>query len=155
MESERRCLREILAGEPSRRRALELILGGALGAVALKGAFSSAHATARQEKPQAAPGEPVGKVEELPQDGGVRVSHRGRPILLVNVEGEVRAFLAICTHEGCVVGWSDALKLIQCPCHDGRYDREGQVVSGPPPSPLLRLEVAVRDGTIYLVEKKG
>ena len=34
-----------------------------------------------------------------------------------------------------------------CPCHGGVYDREGKVVSGPPPGPLRRVNVRVNAQT--------
>ncbi|MBI4538043.1 MAG: Rieske (2Fe-2S) protein [Gemmatimonadetes bacterium] len=148
---------ELLSGEPSRRRALELIVVGALGALSLEGAVAApapGSALPAQEKPQE-PGEPMGKLEDLAPGSAKRASYKGRPVLLLNVEGAVRAFLPICTHEGCTVDWNGDLKLLQCPCHDGRFDIDGKVVSGPPPAPLLRFDVTVRDGTIYIVEKKG
>lgn len=41
-----------------------------------------------------------------------------------------------CTHLGCTVNWrEDALAFI-CPCHDGKFNSDGKVLSGPPPRPL-------------------
>jgi cytochrome b6-f complex iron-sulfur subunit len=95
----------------------------------------------------------VGRLEELPP-GTVRAAiYRSTPIVLLNIEGEVRIFSAICTHEGCTVGWSPGMGILQCPCHDGRFAVDGSVIEGPPPAPLLRLESRVRDGIIYVVEE--
>jgi cytochrome b6-f complex iron-sulfur subunit len=49
---------------------------------------------------------------------------------------ELLAFSAICTHEGCTVTYQPGESVIWCPCHDGRFDLNGRVLSGPPPRPL-------------------
>jgi len=65
-------------------------------------------------------------------------------------EDEVIAVSAGCTHLGCIVTWDEENKIFKCPCHDGRYDAEGKVISGPPPSPLQRHKTKVEDGRILL-----
>lgn len=54
-------------------------------------------------------------------------------------------FSPYCTHVGCPVTWSAGAEMFMCPCHGGTFDREGGVAAGPPPRPLERLEVRVRD----------
>ncbi len=65
-------------------------------------------------------------------------------------EGEVIAISAGCTHLGCIVTWDENQRIFKCPCHDGRYDEEGRVISGPPPAPLKRHETKIEDGKIFL-----
>lgn len=65
-------------------------------------------------------------------------------------ETEVIAISADCTHLGCIVTWDEDQKLFKCPCHDGRYDSEGRVISGPPPAPLKRHKTKIEDGKILL-----
>ena len=71
-------------------------------------------------------------------------------MIVVNVSGTVRAFRAVCTHEGCPLGWNAQQHLIRCPCHGGAYDTSGRVVSGPPPAPLTELRAVVEHGSIYI-----
>jgi menaquinol-cytochrome c reductase iron-sulfur subunit len=52
-----------------------------------------------------------------------------------------------CAHLGCPVRYIQASQKFLCPCHGGVYDREGRVVSGPPPRPLERLNVRVNPKT--------
>lgn len=63
---------------------------------------------------------------------------------------EVIAISAGCSHLGCIVTWDEDQKIFKCPCHDGRYDSEGRVISGPPPAPLKRHQVKIEDGKILL-----
>jgi len=44
----------------------------------------------------------------------------------------------ICTHLGCRVRWVADRQQFFCPCHNGVFDKDGDVVSGPPPRPLDR-----------------
>ena len=69
-------------------------------------------------------------------------------ILLKTEGGELRAFIAVCTHADCNVGYRPDVKRFFCACHDGWYEADGTNVPGtPPPQPLRRLDVSVqRDG---------
>ena len=71
-----------------------------------------------------------------------------------------RDFIAmsnICTHLGCRVRWIADQGIFLSPCHFGVFDREGRVISGPPPRPLDRYEVKIEKdqlfiGQLYMVE---
>jgi cytochrome b6-f complex iron-sulfur subunit len=55
----------------------------------------------------------------------------------------VEARLLLCTHFGCPVTWDETRERYTCPCHGGQFSAEGDVVAGPPLSPLLHVPVAV------------
>ena len=55
-----------------------------------------------------------------------------------------------CTHLGCPVRWLQDAELFLCPCHGGVYDFDGNVAGGPPPKPLFRYDVRIRDGRVEL-----
>ena len=94
---------------------------------------------------------PAASRDQIPRNGGMVVSLPVGHVALVDADGELRAFSAVCTHLGCIVKWQpDGGHVWYCPCHKGTYDREGRVVSGPPPRPLQRYGVAVRDGKVYV-----
>jgi Rieske Fe-S protein len=60
------------------------------------------------------------------------------------------ALSPVCTHLGCLVNWDYNKKEFICPCHGGKYDMEGKVRGGPPPAPLNRLPLEVRDEKVYI-----
>ena len=65
-------------------------------------------------------------------------------------EGEPLAFLATCSHMGCQVSWESAEESFRCPCHEGRFDAQGAVMSGPPPQGLRSVEASVEDGQVLV-----
>lgn len=74
------------------------------------------------------------------------------PAILIRLGNrEVVAFSQKCTHLGCVVYFEPDERRFHCPCHEGNFDdRTGTVISGPPPRPLGRIDVEIReDGMIW------
>lgn len=65
-----------------------------------------------------------------------------------NGDEDFIAFSVDCTHLGCPVRWLADAELFLCPCHGGVYYQDGKVASGPPPKPLPRYPVRVRDGQV-------
>jgi cytochrome b6-f complex iron-sulfur subunit len=74
----------------------------------------------------------------------------GDATVVISYKGELRAFSAICTHLGCIVQWMKDEGIFLCPCHGGKFDPNGNVISGPPPKPLLKYGVKVEDNKIEL-----
>jgi len=64
--------------------------------------------------------------------------------------GDIYVLSNVCTHLACRVSWKADGQDYVCPCHDGHFDIEGLVISGPPPKPLIRLETKVEDNTLYV-----
>jgi menaquinol-cytochrome c reductase iron-sulfur subunit len=65
-----------------------------------------------------------------------------------------RDFIAmsnICTHLGCRVRWIADQEEFFCPCHNGVFDKQGKVVSGPPPRPLDRYDVKIEDDQVLVL----
>ncbi len=73
------------------------------------------------------------------------------PAILLRLDDrEVVAFSQKCTHLGCVVFFEAEEERWHCPCHEGNFEaRTGSVISGPPPRALGRIEVEIRDDTIW------
>lgn len=57
----------------------------------------------------------------------------------------------VCTHLGCRVRWVEDQNQFFCPCHNAVFDKQGQVVAGPPPKPLNRYEVKVEDDQLFVL----
>ncbi len=57
----------------------------------------------------------------------------------------------VCTHLGCRVRWVDDEGKFFCPCHNGVFDRQGNVLSGPPPRPLDRYDVQVQGDELQIL----
>lgn len=63
----------------------------------------------------------------------------------------VQVLSNICTHLACQVNWDSVDQEYKCPCHDGYYDIDGFVISGPPPRPLDELKAKIEDGNLYVI----
>ncbi len=65
-----------------------------------------------------------------------------------------RDFIAmsnICTHLGCRVRWITEQEQFFCPCHNAIFDKDGAVLTGPPPAPLDRYEIKVEDDQLFIL----
>jgi Rieske Fe-S protein len=94
----------------------------------------------------------VGKADAIALGHSKVVALSGKPVIVLNSPQGLKAFSAVCTHLGCIVGY-DASKSsdIVSPCHDGHFNAvNGTVVSGPPPAPLKEYRVAVEKDQIYV-----
>ena len=142
-----------------RRSALAKLVTGGVGLItaALAGlvglvAAPVARSTTRRWRRAASifdlpPDQPVVTVlAERQTDGWYESRHE--TVVYIDREGDgYRALSATCSHLGCRVRWDPAATQFRCPCHGGVFDREGRVVSGPPPGPLTRLTVRVNPQT--------
>jgi Rieske Fe-S protein len=57
----------------------------------------------------------------------------------------------VCTHLGCRVRWIAEQGQFYCPCHNGVFDKDGNVLAGPPPRPLDRYEINVVDDQLLVL----
>ncbi|MBE1876475.1 Rieske (2Fe-2S) protein [Myceligenerans pegani] len=80
---------------------------------------------------------------DVPVGGAVSATIDGQEVLVTQpVEGEIHAFSAICTHQGCTVAPGDG--ELACPCHGSRYAlTDAAVLAGPAPEPLPEIAVVV------------
>ena len=82
-------------------------------------------------------------------DGPSEVVDR-KVVYLVKSGGAIRALDSTCTHLGCRTRFNPESRLIECPCHGGVYDVDGNVVSGPPPAPLRALTTRIDSGRVMV-----
>lgn len=67
----------------------------------------------------------------------------------------VVAYSAICPHAGCEVnGWIDEQKILECPCHNSRYNpREGAaIIEGPTTRGLAALPLKIVDDKLVVAK---
>src|SRR4029077_15596077 len=55
-------------------------------------------------------------------------------IVMCTAPNTYHALSQACTHAGCTVQYNANKMEVICPCHQGTFDLNGNVVSGPPPS---------------------
>ena len=71
-------------------------------------------------------------------------------VYVLRTGDQVKAFSNRCTHLSCRVTWKEDLKQFVCPCHDGRFDIDGNVRAGPPPKPLETFETKIEDDKLSI-----
>ena len=142
------CPRQVL----SRRAFLQCLLKG--GFLALLGA--AFYPIVRYLYPPAGSESSVSsvmaaKVGDLAANAAKIFRFGNRPGILINTpQGELKAFSAVCTHLNCTVQYDRESSIIWCACHNGKFDLNGQVISGPPPRPLEPYQVNVRGEEIVV-----
>ena len=140
----------------NRRRFINLFLGGSFFATiaaflypVIRYVLPPKQAEAVQKKVAAA------KVGDLAPNAAKIFKFGSSPAILINTqEGNLLAFSAVCTHLTCTVTYETDTGTLYCPCHNGRFDMAGNVISGPPPRPLEAYDVEVVGQDIF-VSKKG
>ena len=116
---------------------------GAMAASFLKAPSSETRAGERQVN--------GGKLSSLPVGEARMVRHAEEPMFIVRLaETEILAVSAICTHMRCVLKWRRDDSTFQCPCHDGAFDKAGNVLSGPPKKPLKQYPAEIRADEIVV-----
>lgn len=102
-------------------------------------------------------GTPLGKLSDLKIHQGYQFQDpsTGDPAVIIRLSNsQVVAYDAVCTHQGCTVGYDSASGLLFCPCHGATFDptHNGEAVGGPTNTPLtnLPLKIDSATGTIIL-----
>jgi Rieske Fe-S protein len=124
--------------DDGRRSLVQWMLGGGFSASILSFFYPVIRFLKPPPTQEAAVNEvPAGKVNDLKPNTAKIVKFGTRPVLLMRVnDTEWKAYSAVCTHLNCTVQFDEAKRQIWCACHNGVYDLNGHVVSGPPPQPL-------------------
>lgn len=124
------------------RRAV-LIGGAAVAGVGVLAACSTSDGgSGSQATPL--PGGGLVALSDVPVGGAVsaKTADGAEIVVAQPTAGEVVAFSAVCTHQGCIVA-PDGAELA-CPCHGSRFEAvTGAVVDGPASEPLPAVQVRV------------
>jgi Rieske Fe-S protein len=73
-------------------------------------------------------------------------------ILIRTNDGQYHAYEQKCTHLTCPVYFAKDRNRLECPCHEGGFDvKTGNVLYGPPPRPLDRIDLEVRGAEVWAV----
>lgn len=96
---------------------------------------------------------PIGSITSVtlhyPRKQAFHVETKEVPVLVRrDSERDFVCFSSSCPHLGCAVSWDELSRRFKCACHGGAFDRDGNVIAGPPPSPLPRLPWKLEDGTL-------
>ena len=106
---------------------------------------------------------PVGKLETYPigvptQFSFTRTKVNGwektvdsySVFVLRGQDNSVKVLSGICTHLGCRLSYYKDSNQFICPCHDGHFSADGQVLSGPPPRPMDQYETKNDNGNLSI-----
>lgn len=94
-------------------------------------------------------GTALAKTSEIPKGGG-KIFKAEKVVVTQPQDGEIKAFSAICTHAGCVVGEVSG-GTINCMCHGSKFDiNDGSVKKGPATKALAPAKVDVKGGSVTL-----
>lgn len=86
--------------------------------------------------------ESIDSLKELEANSGAIVKYNGEKLAVYkDAEGKVTALNPVCTHAKCIVCFNDAEKSWDCPCHGGRFDVNGRVLTGPPRANLQKVQI--------------
>lgn len=78
-----------------------------------------------------------------------------RKVWIIREEKGVYVLIAVCTHLSCQPLWLEKEQIFNCPCHGGRFYKNGVNFAGPPPKPLERVHVSLSDDGRLLVDKSN
>jgi len=86
--------------------------------------------------------EDLESLNELETESGIVVSYEDQKLAIYkDAGGKVTALNPVCTHAGCIVNFNAAEKSWDCPCHGGRFDLDGKVLTGPPRKDLQKVKL--------------
>lgn len=137
------------------RRTVNTLLGGGLLASLVAFLYPVLRFLRPPSIPEAQVQEAVaGTLDQFPPNSGRIVKFGSRPVLVIRAsENDWRAFSGTCTHLNCTVQYQSAGQQIWCACHNGLYDLNGKVISGPPPRPLEEYQVRLRGREVIVARK--
>jgi cytochrome b6-f complex iron-sulfur subunit len=93
----------------------------------------------------------AGKVGDFKPGDSKIIRFGNKPVIIIRMDdNNFRALSATCTHLDCTVQYKKDEKIIWCACHNGKYDLYGKNVSGPPPKPLDKFNIAIKNDELIV-----
>jgi Rieske Fe-S protein len=122
--------------------------GGIAGSQPAQGSSTAAAPTGSASGSAAPNGPPVlATTADIPVGGGKILADK-KIVITQPQAGSFKAFTAVCTHQGCIVGTVSG-GTINCPCHGSKFNiTNGSVVNGPAASPLAPVSIKVQGTSI-------
>ena len=103
------------------------------------------------------PAEPemlMGKVKDLAAKGTITKEFNGDLVMaFTRPDEKIIIFSLVCRHKRCTVEWKDEVNEFHCPCHEGKYNAIGKVISGPPPGPLRKFKSEIRGEDFWVLNE--
>lgn len=85
---------------------------------------------------------PEAEVTEIP------IFVRSAQTYLTRIDDEIVALWQRCPHLGCRVAWCESSREFECACHGSRFNRAGEVRSGPSPRGMDRFDVIITEEAV-------
>jgi 3-phenylpropionate/trans-cinnamate dioxygenase ferredoxin subunit len=97
-------------------------------------------------------GQRVCKLDEIPEEGALRVELDGKPICIARSQGEVFAVSDICSHADVSLSEGDVEDgTVECWLHGSRFDlRTGQPTGLPATKPVATYPVTVEGDDVLV-----
>ena len=90
---------------------------------------------------------------DIVKDSAKVVRFGKQPAIVIHTPaGQYKAFMARCTHLGCVVKYEggEEVPRLHCNCHGSIFDLNGKNISGPAPRPLDPLRVNIKGESLVI-----
>jgi len=122
--------------------------GGIAGSQPAQGSSTAATPAGSTSAAASPNGPPVlASTTDIPVGGGKILTDK-KIVITQPQAGSFKAFTAVCTHQGCIVGTVSG-GTINCPCHGSKFSiTNGSVVNGPATSPLAPVGIKVQGTSI-------
>ena len=137
---------------PDLKDRRELLRLGGVAAAAVAASLAGTKFRSKSPTPEA--GAAVATLAELPI-GGTKTFQAadGSAAVVFRTAAGVFAYSRVCTHQGCIVNYDAKNHVLACPCHGAQFDptKDGAVVTGPAPTPLAKIKVAIKGDKVVQI----
>ena len=89
-------------------------------------------------------------VGDLTKAGGWLLLQQINMLVINAGNGQYNALTSVCTHSGCTNNWAYTNEVLICTCHDSRFTKTGEVISGPASRALTTFAVNNSNGVLTI-----